>query len=187
MTNNAVLHVAKLDIDAEALTASRPSLSASLVKIEVQLLGDRGIVLLYSDTDLSDVTLRAVVKLAIIEDKLHVIHEVLDALILVLPQLCFDGRKVHWVLHDVGVVGDLQLDVVHGVLEDVGLGVPQEVLHHALGCLLPLVENGSTFWHFWHLDLTHRLQVVAFLICLEVTCDLGVLPLKVVEFCVCHR
>ena len=102
-----MVHLAKLDIDAEAITASRPSLTASLVKIEVQLLGDRGVVLLDSDTDLADVTLRAVVKLAIIEDELHVIHEVLNALILVLPQLCFDGREVHWVLHDVGVVGDL--------------------------------------------------------------------------------
>jgi hypothetical protein len=81
----------KIGHNCRAKTASRPSLSASIVKIEVELLGDGGIVLLDSDTDLADITLCAVVKLAIIEDELHVIHEVLDSLILVLPQLCFDG------------------------------------------------------------------------------------------------
>ena len=70
-------------------TKLRISFSACFVKIEVQLFSDRIVVFLDTNTDLADVALSPIVELAIIEDELHIIHEVLDALILVLPQLCF--------------------------------------------------------------------------------------------------
>ena len=79
------------------------------IKIEVQLLDHIIVLLLDGETNLAHIRLRPIVEPTIIENKLHVVHEVLNALVLVLSQLSFNGGEVHRILYDVGVVRDLQL------------------------------------------------------------------------------
>lgn len=55
------------------------------------------------------------------EDKLHVLHELLDALVLLLLQLTLDSREVHRVLHHRQIVEDAEGYRVDWIGEDVGL------------------------------------------------------------------
>ena len=96
-----------------------PLSSLSLVKIEVELLSNCVVFLLDLDAEPANVTFCPIVESTVVEDKLHIIHEVLDTRILVFLQLLSDGLKVHGVLHDVWVVGDAQLFPVYRVREDV--------------------------------------------------------------------
>jgi len=116
-----------------------------LVKIEVELLS-YGMVLFHNfHSQATDFSFSAIVEPAIIKDELHVVHEVLDARIFVLLQLCLDCREIHWVLYNVRIVFDFELLVINGVSEDVSFLVPLERRQQSLSSLLPLVENGSTF------------------------------------------
>ena len=115
-----------------------------LVKIEVELLS-YGMVLFHNfSSQTTDLSFSSIVQPAIIKDELHVIHEVLNARILVLLQLCLDCREVHRVLYNVWIVFDFELLVINGVSEDVSFLVPLERCQQSLGCFLPLVENRST-------------------------------------------
>ena len=100
--------------------------SLTLIKFEVQLLGNVPILLMHLHADAPNFTLCSIVHLAIIENKLHIIHEVLDAFILMLLQFCADSRKVHWVCHDCRVIENVQLFVVDGIGEDVCFLVASE-------------------------------------------------------------
>ena len=96
-----------------------PLSSLSLVKIEVELLSNCVVFLLDLDAEPANVTFCSIVESTVVEDKLHIIHEVLDTRILVFLQLLADRLKVHGVLHDVWVVGDAQLFPIYRVREDV--------------------------------------------------------------------
>ena len=61
--------------------------SLTLIKIEVQLLGNVQILRMHLHADAPNFTVCPIVQLAIIKDELHVVLEVLDALILMLLQL----------------------------------------------------------------------------------------------------
>lgn len=110
------------------------------------------VLLLNCHADLTHIALRTVVQPTIMEDELHIIHKVLNFLVLVLLELGFDSVEVHWVLHDEGVVRDLELHVVDWLTEDVGLLVAQEGGEQALGGFFPLVENGGALGHLGHLQ-----------------------------------
>ena len=105
---------------------------------------------MHLDADLTNFCLSAVVNAAIIEDQLHVGHEVLYFAIFLILQLRLYGREVHWVLHHVGVVWDVEAHVVDRVRKDVGLLVASQSDQNALSCLFPLVKNRGTLRHFWH-------------------------------------
>ena len=47
------------------------------------------VLLLNCDSNLADVSLRSVVELTVVENELHVLHELLNFLILVFLELCF--------------------------------------------------------------------------------------------------
>ena len=138
--------------------------SLTLIKIEVQLLGNVLILWMHLHADAPNFTLCAIVQFAIIEDKLHIVHEVLDSLILMLLQFCADSWKVHWICHNGWVVENVQLDVVDRIGEDVCFLVAGEGHQHAWGSLLPLIHDWSTFWDLRHLKLTDWLNITLILI-----------------------
>ena len=98
--------------------------SLALVKIEVELVSNRVILLADLNAHATDLSFSSVVQSAVIEDELHVLHEVLDSRILVFFQLSFNGLEVHWVFDDHWVVWDLQIDIVDWLFEDLRLLVP---------------------------------------------------------------
>ena len=63
---------------------------STFIEVEVELLCDRVIFLLDFDSNLANLVLCSVVDAAIIKHEFHVIHEVLNALILVILQLLLD-------------------------------------------------------------------------------------------------
>lgn len=77
------------------------------------------VLLLHCDAYLSDITFCPVVKSAIVKYELHIIHEVLYALIFMLSKLALDCAKVHWILDYIGVVGDLKFHEVHWICKNV--------------------------------------------------------------------
>ena len=159
---------------------------SALVKVEVELLGDLVILLLDLHSYLADVALRAVVDATIIKDELHVLHELLNALILVILQLVLNRGEVHRILHHLGVVGDVELLPVDRIRKDVGLLIALYHGEHTLSGLFPLVENGRALRHLRHLELTEAFHLFAVLVDLEVLGNLRVQPLEFVELGVCH-
>ena len=77
------------------------------------------VLLLDLDAEPANVTFCSIVESTVVEDELHIIHEVLDTRILVFLQFLSDGLKVHGVLHNVWIVRDAQLFPVYRVREDV--------------------------------------------------------------------
>lgn len=92
-----------------------------LVEAEVQLFSDGSIFFRNFDTKSADITLGPIVQPAVVENELHVVHEVLDPLILVFLKLRFDGLEVHRILHDRWVVNNPEFLVIDWVSEDVRL------------------------------------------------------------------
>ena len=136
---------------------------STFIKVKVELLSNLVILLLDRDSNLANVTLCAIVDAAIIEDELHVLHKLLDALVLVLLKLCLDSGEVHRVLHHEWVVKNAQLLIVHRISKDVGLLVPLEQHEHSLGGPLPLVENRGAFRHLRHLKLFNAFELLSLL------------------------
>lgn len=104
-----------------------------------------------------------------------------------LSQLGLDRAEIHRVLDYARVVGDIQLNIVDWVLEDVSLRVSLQVLHHALRSFLPLIENESTIWNLRHLKLADGSFRLTIFICFEVGGQGRIIPLEVFEFSVGHR
>ena len=138
-------------------------MDSTFIKVKVELLSDLVILLLDRDSNLANITLCAIVDAAIIEDELHVLHKLLDALVLVLLKLCLDSGEVHRVLHHEWVVKNAQLLIVHRIGKDVGLLVPLEQHEHSLSGPLPLIENWSAFRHLRHLKLFNAFELLSFL------------------------
>ena len=74
------------------------------IKIEIELLREALVLLVNLYTDEAHLTLHAVIEPAVVEHKLHVLHELLNALVLMVLQLALNRREVHWVLHYCQVV-----------------------------------------------------------------------------------
>lgn len=94
---------------------------STFIEVKVELLGNRVILLLNLDSDLAHVALSAIIDAAIIKYELHVLHELVDALVLVFLELRLDRSEVHRVLNHDRVVRDVQRDIVDGVRENVSL------------------------------------------------------------------
>ena len=67
------------------------------IKIKVELLGKLLVLLMHLTSDETNFTLSSIVKSAVEKNKFHVLHKVLNFLILVLLKLCFDRLEIHWV------------------------------------------------------------------------------------------
>ena len=103
------------------------------------------------DTNLANFALNTIVELAVVKHQLHIVHEVLDARVLVLLKLCLDGGEIHWVLDKQRVVGDSQLHIVDGLSKNVRLRIALKICQHSLCSLFPLIKDGSAVRHFWNL------------------------------------
>ena len=79
--------------------------------------------LLDHDANLTHLTLSSIIKLAIIEHHLSVVNELLDLTVLVLLQLLLYRAEIHWLLHDLVVVRDLQGIHVHRLRENIGFWI----------------------------------------------------------------
>ena len=141
---------------------------STFIEVKVELLRNRGILLMNRDSNLAHIAFCAIVDAAIIKYELHVLHEFIDALVLVLLKLRFDRREVHRVLHHRRVVQDVQRLIVDRVRKDVRLLVTLEHCEHSLRGLLPLVKDWSAFRHFRHLELINGLRILTFLVEFEV-------------------
>ena len=91
-----------------------------LIEAEVKLLSDSPILFSNFYAQTPYITICSIVEPAIVENELHVIHEVLDPRVLVFLKLRLDSLEVHRVLHDRWVVWDPELLIIDWVREDVG-------------------------------------------------------------------
>ena len=89
-------------------------------------------------TDLSGLS---IVKDAIIKYQLHIVQEILHLGIDIVIQILLYSRQVHWLLNDVKVVKDVQLDGVDRLLENPGITMLPKILDQSLGCFIPAVIN----------------------------------------------
>ncbi len=128
-----------------------------------------------------------IVQPAIIKDKLHVVHEVLNASILVLLQLCLDRGEVHRVLDNHRVVINLELLVVDWVGEDVRFLVSLQCSQESLGSFLPLVENWRALRNLRDLKLTYGVQKLTLFISFKVLCDVRIRPFELFKLLISHR
>ena len=79
------------------------------------------VLLLDFEAEPTNIALCAIVEPTVVENELHVVHEVLNARIFVFLQLLANRLKVHGILYNVGVVGDAQLLPIDRVCENVSL------------------------------------------------------------------
>ena len=101
---------------------------SAFVKIKVQLFSNCVVLLLHLDANLAYVTLCSIVQPTVVKYELHILHEFLYTLILMFSELSFDRTKVHGILHDIGVVRDLELLPVDRIRKNI--------------CLLIAIESG---------------------------------------------
>ena len=160
---------------------------SAFVKIKVQLFSNCVVLLLHLDANLAYVTLCSIVQPAVVKYELHILHEILYTLILMFSELSFDRTKVHGILHDIGVVRDLELLPVDRIRKNICLLIAIESGEHALSCLLPLVVDWSRLGNLRHLKLTDWLQVFIVVIKLKVASHLWVRPLELLKLLIGHR
>lgn len=136
---------------------------SAFIEVEVELLCESMILFLDFNTDLADFALCAIVDAAIIKYKLHVLHEILNAPILVIPQLLLNRGEVHRVFDQLRIVRDVQFLIVDWVGKYVSLLVALNHSEHPLSGFLPLIENWSVIRHLRHLKLIDALKLVSLL------------------------
>ena len=160
---------------------------STFIEVKVELLGDSVILFLDFNADLADFVFSAIVDAAIIKYELHVIHEVLNALILVILQLLLNRGEIHWVLDQQRIVRDVQFLIVDWVRKNVSLLVALDHGKHPLSGLFPLVENWGVVGNLRHLKLSDALDLFPLLGHFKVLGNLRVLPLELLELSVAHR
>jgi len=116
---------------------------------------------MYLDTDLAHFRLCAVVEAAVVEDEFHVLHELLDALILLLLQLTLYSREVHRVLHYSQIVDDAKGDIIDRIGKDICLLIALQGGEHPRRGLLPLVEDWSALRNLGHREVPQSLHILA--------------------------
>ena len=94
---------------------------STFIEVKVELLGSLMILFLNLDSDLAYIAFRTIIDAAIIKYELHVIHELVNALVLVFLELLLDRGEVHRVLNHVRVVWDVQRNIVNWVCKNVSL------------------------------------------------------------------
>ena len=130
------------------------------VEIEVKLFYEADVLFLQAGTDGAYLALEPIVKSTVVEHQLHIVHILLQFIVLSIFQLGRDGAEVHWFLDNVIVIGDAKGLNIDWFTKDVGLGVPLQGGQETLGRLLPLVENWSCLIDFWNLKLVDGRQVL---------------------------
>ena len=160
---------------------------STFIEVKVELLGDSVILFLDVHANLANFAFCAIVDAAIIKYELHVIHEVLNALILVVLQLLLNRGEIHWVLDQQRIVRDVQFLIIDWVRKNVSLLVALDHGKHPLSGLFPLVENWGVIGHFRHLKLSDALDLFSLLGHFKVLGNLRVLPLELLELGVAHR
>ena len=156
------------------------------VEIEVKLLYEADVLFLQAGTDGAYLALEPIVKSTVVEHQLHIVHILLQFIVLSIFQLGRDGAEVHWFLDNVIVIGDAKGLNIDWLAKDVGLGVPLQGGQETLGRLLPLVENRSCLIDFWNLKLVDGRQVLVVFVVFKVFGDGRVVELELLELCIGH-
>ncbi len=121
------------------------------IKIKIKLLSQGLVLLMHPCPDKTNFTLSSVVDPTVRKNEFHVLHIVLNFLVLMLLKLSFDGLKVHRNSHNRRVVQNAQLHPVNRFGENLGFLIASQSCEHSLGCQFPLLENGCAFGHLGHL------------------------------------
>lgn len=72
---------------------------------------------------------------------------------MVLFEVLFDGAEIHRLLDYVKIIVDLQLHWVHWLIEDPGLGVLGQCVHHPVGHFFPVVVDWHRLVDWGHVDV----------------------------------
>ena len=150
------------------------------------MLYEADVLFLQAGTDGAYLALEPIVKSTVVEHQLHIVHILLQFIVLIIFQLGRDGAEIHWFLDNVVVIGDAKGLNIDWLAKDVGLGIPLQGGQEALGGLLPLVENGSCLFNFWNLERVDGRQVGVVFVVLEVFGNGGVGELELLELFISH-
>ena len=90
------------------------------IKIKIKLLSQALVLLLHPSPDETNFALSSVVSPTVEKNEFHVLHKVLDFLVLMLLKLSFDGLEVHRVRHNRRIVQNAQLHPVNRFGENLG-------------------------------------------------------------------
>ena len=107
----------------------RVSFRLACVEAEVKLVDETHVLFLNARANLTDFTFDAIVKSAIIEDQIHILHELLQFAVLAFFQLRFNGTKVHRLFHNGVVIRDAESFDIYWLSKYVGLRVSLQSLH----------------------------------------------------------
>ena len=136
--------------------------------------------------NLTNFTFNAVVKPAIVEHKLHVIHEFLQLIVLTLLQPGFNGTKVHRFLNNGRVVRDAKSLHINWFCKDVGFRVALKCLHETLSSFLPLIENWRSLRHIRNWKVLDWSHVFILLSCFKVFRKCWIFNLELLELRIGH-
>ena len=129
------------------------SFRLACVEAEVKLVDETHVLLLNARANLSNFTFDAIVKSAVVEDQIHILHELLQLAVLAFLKLSFNGTKVHRLLHNGVVIRDAESFDIYWLCKDVGLRVSLQSLHQSLSSFFPLIENWRSLGNVWNLQL----------------------------------
>ena len=78
------------------------------IKIEVELFSQALVLLVYLYANKADLALDTIVEAAVVKDQFHVLHELLNLLILMFLQLTPNSLKIHRVFHHLWIIRNVQ-------------------------------------------------------------------------------
>lgn len=82
------------------------------------MLNEAAILVMDLLTHLANTSVLSVVKLAVVENELNILHELVYAVVPLLLQLGFYCTKVHWLLYNCWIVRDVELLIINRFLKD---------------------------------------------------------------------
>ncbi len=88
----------------------------------------------------------SVVKDAVIEDELHISYEVMSSQVLVCCKFLLYCPKVHWLLHNVEVVRNIELHWVYWLKEDPCMLELTKAIHNSSGSFVPMIIDNHIVW-----------------------------------------
>jgi len=138
----------------------------------------------------ADLTVLSVVLNAVLEDEVHIVEEVLQLEVLIRVQFLLDEAKVHWLLNDVKIVGDVQLLRVDRLVEDPRLIMLPQGVYHALSGFVPAIVDLSMIRHIRDRKILYRSLWLCHpdcLLILKVFSELGIFNAKLGPFLVIQR
>ena len=120
----------------------------------------------------------SIIEYAVAKNELDILQKVLHIIILMLLQFFLDCAEIHWVFYNVEVIVDAKLLRLNWLLEDPGLWILCQNLHHPCANFLPMVVYRSIL-----VDLGN-FHLLDFILVNKILCDIWLLSFEKIEFCV---